>query len=115
MGLAVLSLFFKRQAFWYSFIERLYELSQKYCWGFDTTATPEYSKAFMMQKSKSYIRLLDGMLPKYTGKTEPVKWVRIHNLPSFVYYFTHSKHVNVANVKHVTGRFKNMKFKKHLL
>jgi hypothetical protein len=29
----------------------------------DTTATPEYSKAFMMQKSKSYIRLLDGMLP----------------------------------------------------
>jgi hypothetical protein len=58
-----LSLFFKsKQAFWYSFIERLYELSQSIA-EVDTTATPEYSKAFMMQKSKSYIRLLDGMLP----------------------------------------------------
>jgi hypothetical protein len=35
---------------------------------------------------------------KYTGKTEPVKWVRIHNLPSFV-YFNHSQHVNVAGVE----------------
>jgi hypothetical protein len=52
----------------------------------DTTATPEYSKAFMMQKSKSYIRLgWDATNQKYTGKTEPVKWVRIHNLPSFVF------------------------------
>jgi hypothetical protein len=31
-------------------------------------------------------------------KTEPVKWVRIHNLPSFV-YFNHSQHVNVAGVE----------------
>jgi hypothetical protein len=32
MGLAVNIVFFKsKQAFWYSFIERLYELSQKYC------------------------------------------------------------------------------------
>jgi hypothetical protein len=60
----------------------------------DTTATPEYSKAFMMQKSKSYIRLLDGMLPikKYTGKMG----LMIH-LPSFVYI--HSQHVNVAGVE----------------
>jgi hypothetical protein len=64
----------------------------------DTTAT-EYSKAFMMQKSKSYIRLLDGTYNKnILVKTEPVKWVRIHNLPSFV-YFNHSQHVNVAGVE----------------
>jgi hypothetical protein len=33
MGLAVniVTLFKSKQAFWYSFIERLYELSQKYC------------------------------------------------------------------------------------
>ena len=34
----------------------------------------------------------------YTGKTEPVKWVRIHNLPDFV-YFNHSQHVTVAGVE----------------
>lgn len=34
----------------------------------------------------------------YTGKTEPVKWVRIHNLPDFV-YFNHSQHVSVAGVE----------------
>jgi hypothetical protein len=68
-----LSLFFKsKQAFWYSF-ERLYELSLKVLLRLDTTATPN-SKAFMMQKSKSYIRLgWDATNQKYTGKTEPVK------------------------------------------
>ncbi|WP_338409323.1 c-type cytochrome [uncultured Flavobacterium sp.] len=34
----------------------------------------------------------------YTGKTEPVKWVRIHNLPDFV-YFNHSQHVTVAGIE----------------
>ncbi len=34
----------------------------------------------------------------YTGKTEPVKWVRIHNLPDFA-YFNHSQHVMVAGVQ----------------
>ena len=33
----------------------------------------------------------------YTGETEPVKWVRIHNLPDFA-YFNHSQHVEVAGV-----------------
>jgi len=33
----------------------------------------------------------------YTGKSEPVKWVRIHNLPDFA-YFNHSQHVEVAGV-----------------
>lgn len=34
----------------------------------------------------------------YTGKTKPVKWVRIHNLPDFV-YFNHSQHVSVAGIE----------------
>ncbi len=35
---------------------------------------------------------------EYTGNTQPIKWVRIHNLPDFV-YFNHSQHVTVAGVK----------------
>jgi hypothetical protein len=34
----------------------------------------------------------------YTGKTKPVKWVRIHNFPDFV-YFNHSQHVTVAGIE----------------
>lgn len=34
----------------------------------------------------------------YTGETEPVRWVRVHNLPDFV-YFNHSQHVTVAGVE----------------
>ncbi len=39
----------------------------------------------------------DESTQAYTGKTEPVKWVRIHNLPDFA-YFNHSQHVTVAGV-----------------
>lgn len=35
---------------------------------------------------------------KYTGKTKPVKWIRVHNLPDFA-YFNHSQHVTVGGVK----------------
>ena len=35
---------------------------------------------------------------EYTGKTAPIKWVRVHNLPDFV-YFNHSQHVTVAGLK----------------
>ncbi len=34
----------------------------------------------------------------YTGETQPVKWIRVHNLPDFVYY-NHSQHVTVAGLK----------------
>ncbi len=34
----------------------------------------------------------------YTGVTEPVKWVRIHNLPDFA-YFNHSQHVTVGGIE----------------
>lgn len=40
----------------------------------------------------------DKTAQKYTGKTKPVKWVRIHNLPDFV-YFNHSQHVSVAGIE----------------
>ena len=65
----------------------------------DTTATPEYSKAFYDAEIQKLYKAVgwDATTQKYTGKTEPVKWVRIHNLPSFV-YFNHSQHVTVAGV-----------------
>jgi mono/diheme cytochrome c family protein len=66
----------------------------------DTTATEEYSKAFYDNEIAKLYKAVgwDKDNQKYTGKTEPVKWVRIHNLPSFV-YFNHSQHVNVAGVE----------------
>ncbi len=35
---------------------------------------------------------------RYTGESYPVEWVRIHNLPDFV-YFNHSQHYSVAGVE----------------
>jgi len=39
----------------------------------------------------------DDAEQSYTGEEKPVKWVRIHNLPDFV-YFNHSQHVTVAGI-----------------
>ncbi|WP_396141363.1 c-type cytochrome [Flavobacterium sp.] len=66
----------------------------------ETTATEEHSKAFYDQQiAKLYDAVgWDKSLQKYTGKTKPVKWVRIHNLPDHV-YFNHSQHVSVAGVE----------------
>ncbi|WP_185877927.1 c-type cytochrome [Blattabacterium cuenoti] len=33
---------------------------------------------------------------KYTGKVHPIKWIRIHNMPDFV-YFDHSQHIISGN------------------
>lgn len=33
----------------------------------------------------------------YSGEEQPVKWVRIHNLPDFA-YFNHAQHVSVAGI-----------------
>ena len=66
----------------------------------DTTATEEYSKAFYdgeIQKLYDAVGW-DAAEQKYTGKTQPVKWVRIHNLPDFA-YFNHSQHVSVAGIE----------------
>ncbi len=40
----------------------------------------------------------DEATQAYTGETEAVEWVRIHNLPDFA-YFNHSQHVTVAGVE----------------
>ena len=66
----------------------------------ETTATPEYSKAFYDGEIQKLYKAVgwDATSQSYTGKTEPVKWVRIHNLPDFV-YFNHSQHVTVAGVE----------------
>jgi len=34
----------------------------------------------------------------YTGKTKPIQWVRIHNLPDLA-YFNHAQHVKVGKVE----------------
>lgn len=66
----------------------------------DTTATAEYSKAFYdAQIQKLYDAVgWDKSMQKYTGKTQPVKWVRIHKLPDFA-YFNHSQHVTVGGIE----------------
>jgi len=66
----------------------------------ESTATPEYSKAFYDEQIQKLYTAVgwDKTTQSYTGKTEPVKWVRIHNLPDFV-YFNHSQHVTVAGIE----------------
>ncbi len=66
----------------------------------DTTNTDGHGKAFYdAQIAKLYDAVgWDKTAQKYTGITKPVKWVRIHNLPDFV-YFNHSQHVSVAGVE----------------
>jgi len=63
------------------------------------TATEEYSKEFYDGEIAKLYKAVgwDANNQAYTGKTEPVKWVRIHNLPDFV-YFNHSQHVTVAGI-----------------
>ncbi len=62
--------------------------------------SPEYSKEFYdgeIQKLYAAAGWSDAD-QKFTGNSQPVKWVRIHNLPDFV-YFNHSQHVTVAGVE----------------
>ena len=66
----------------------------------DTTATADYSKSFYDGEIQKLYKAVgwDQSTQTYTGKTQPVKWVRIHNLPDFV-YFNHSQHVKVAGIE----------------
>jgi mono/diheme cytochrome c family protein len=58
-----------------------------------------YTKDFYTNEIKKLYKAVgwDEESRTYTGDTEPVKWVRIHNLPDFV-YFNHSQHVNVGGI-----------------
>ncbi|GAA3508889.1 c-type cytochrome [Aquimarina addita] len=66
----------------------------------EATATEEYSKEFYDGEIQKLYKAVgwDESTQSYTGKTEPVKWVRIHNLPDFA-YFNHSQHVSVAGIE----------------
>jgi mono/diheme cytochrome c family protein len=62
--------------------------------------TVEYSKEFYDEEIKKLYAAVgwDDADQQYTGETQPVKWVRIHNLPDFAYY-NHSQHVEVAGLE----------------
>ncbi|RAR71718.1 c-type cytochrome [Flavobacterium aciduliphilum] len=65
----------------------------------DTTSTADgHTKAFYDAQIKKLYDAVGWDGTKYTGKTKPVKWVRIHNLPDFA-YFNHSQHVTVAGIE----------------
>lgn len=61
--------------------------------------TPEYNKEFYDGEIKKLYAAAgwSDADQAYIGESQPVKWVRIHNLPDFA-YFNHSQHVTVAGV-----------------
>ena len=58
-----------------------------------------YTKDFYTKEIKKLYAAVgwDEENQEYTGVTEPVKWVRIHNLPDFA-YFNHAQHVQVGQI-----------------
>jgi mono/diheme cytochrome c family protein len=66
----------------------------------EETATAEHSKAFYDGEIQKLYKAAgwDSENLEYTGESEPIKWIRIHNLPDFAYY-NHSQHVTVAGLK----------------
>ena len=62
--------------------------------------TAEYTKEFYDNEIKKLYAAVgwDDAEQEYTGETQPVKWIRVHNLPDFVYY-NHSQHVTVAGIE----------------
>ena len=58
-----------------------------------------YTKDFYTKEIKKLYAAVgwDEENQRYTGETEPVKWVRIHNLPDFA-YFNHAQHVQVGKI-----------------
>jgi len=59
-----------------------------------------YTKDFYSKEIKKLYAAVgwDEENQKYTGETQPVKWVRIHNLPDHV-YFNHAQHVEVGEIQ----------------
>jgi hypothetical protein len=58
-----------------------------------------YTNEFYTKEIKKLYKAVgwDEENQQYTGESQPVEWVRIHNLPDFA-YFNHSQHVSVAGV-----------------
>ncbi len=59
-----------------------------------------YTKDFYTNEIKKLYNAVgwDEEYQVYTGNTQPVKWIRIHNLPDFV-YFNHAQHAQVAQIE----------------
>jgi len=59
-----------------------------------------YTKDFYTKEIKKLYAAVgwDEENQRYTGESKPVKWVRIHNLPDFV-YFNHAQHVEVGQIE----------------
>ena len=59
-----------------------------------------YTKDFYTNEIKKLYNAVgwDEENQVYTGNTQPVKWIRIHNLPDFV-YFNHAQHAQVAKIE----------------
>ena len=59
-----------------------------------------YTKEFYTNEIKKLYNAVgwDDENQVYTGNTQPVKWIRIHNLPDFV-YFNHAQHAQVAQIE----------------
>ncbi|RMB59195.1 cytochrome C [Dokdonia sinensis] len=64
------------------------------------SVTEDYSKEFYDGEIQKLYKAVgwDPATQSYTGETQPVEWVRIHNLPDFA-YFNHSQHVTVAGIE----------------
>ena len=58
-----------------------------------------YTKDFYTKEIKKLYTAVgwDETNQEYTGESQPVKWVRDHNLPDFV-YFNHAQHVEVGEI-----------------
>ncbi|MFC4690596.1 c-type cytochrome [Dokdonia genika] len=65
-----------------------------------SSVTEDYSKEFYDKEIQKLYKAVgwDEATQSYTGETQAVEWVRIHNLPDFA-YFNHSQHVSVAGIE----------------
>lgn len=59
-----------------------------------------YTKEFYTKEIKKLYAAVgwDEETQSYTGEQQPIKWVRIHNLPDFA-YFNHAQHVTVGKIE----------------
>ncbi len=59
-----------------------------------------YTNEFYTKEIKKLYKAVgwDEENQQYTGDSQPVEWVRIHNLPDFA-YFNHSQHVSVGKIE----------------
>jgi mono/diheme cytochrome c family protein len=72
----------------------------KSIYDYNGETTAEYTKEFYdAEINKLYSAVgWDDANQEYTGETQSVKWIKVHNLPDFVYY-NHSQHVSVAGIE----------------